>query len=107
MRLIGGIAIALFLAGAAVGLLKTRAAPRATTTATLSQASSPSVQPADPTMDAQCVQEPNGIAPRCTQGNYAVSVPIGASCSGRYQAPEAWQWTYSGSTTARCMTVEP
>ncbi len=57
-------------------------------------------------MDAQCTPEPNGIPLQCVQGSYQVTLTIGASCDDpAYEQPETWQWTYSGSTTARCMTV--
>jgi hypothetical protein len=92
---------------AAIGLASCGVGETRTVTQTVTgTAAQASPEPADPTLDAQCVQEPNGQAPQCTQGTVAVSVTIGAPCQDpAYQQPEAWQWTYSGSSTVRCMTV--
>lgn len=78
-------------------------------TANLSTASSDTstTVPADPTLDAECTSQPN-LAPTCTQGNYNVSLTIGAKCyDPSYEQPEEWLWTNGSgeSGTVRCMTV--
>jgi hypothetical protein len=114
MRRIGVLALVLFAVGVGYGVAAavTKTPPSSATSTTVATppattvtTTTPAVVSADPTMDAQCVPEPN-LPPACTQGSYQVAIPIGASCQNpAYQQPETWQWTYSGSQTARCETV--
>lgn len=88
------VALGLLLAGCGAVRTVTRTSPPAL----------PAAVRADPTLDANCVAEPNR-PPSCTQGDYRVSITIGASCyDPGYAQPETWQWTYDGSATVRCMT---
>ena len=109
-RTIAGLAVtAALLAGggaagaAAGGAFTSGPAPGSADGGQCTACSVPAGQiPADPTMDAQCTIEPDGIAPSCTQGNYRVALTLGAPCvDPQYVQPDSWQETSGG--TVRCV----